>query len=202
VRHLELKQQLVFCEKYGIAPNELLLFQIILLTQEDDDPEIAKEYSMMSPCSKGNIREMLIKLQNCGLINKSFKIPEEKGVGIDPHKIPLNKNVVKDYYKCSFDLGKDLFDNYPLSAVVNGVEYKLRRVSKKFDSLEDAYRAYGKAIGWNPDTHQKIIELIKQGISNNYQFTTLCDFIVDKDWLNIEALTTDGILNNSNMKLL
>lgn len=201
MRHLELKQQLVFCEKYGIAPNELLLFQIILLTQEDDDPEIVKDYFMMRTCSKGNVRDMLIKLQDCELINKSFKIPE-KGTTIDPHKIPLNKNVVKDYYKCSFDLGKDLFDNYPLSAVVNGTEYKLRRVSKKFDSLEDAYRAYGKAIGWNPNTHKKVIELIKQGISNSYQFTTLCDFIVDKDWLNIEALTTDGILNNSNMKLL
>lgn len=201
MRHLELKQQLVFCEKYGIAPNELLLFQIILLTQEDDDPEIVKDYFMMRTCSKGNVRDMLVKLQDCELINKSFKIPE-KGTTIDPHKIPLNKNVVKDYYKCSFDLGKDLFDNYPLSAVVNGTEYKLRRVSKKFDSLEDAYRAYGKAIGWNPNTHKKVIELIKQGISNNYQFTTLCDFIVDKDWLNIEALTTDGILNNSNMKLL
>ena len=201
MRHLELKQQLVFCEKYGIAPNELLLFQIILLTQEDDDPEIVKDYFMMRTCSKGNVRDMLVKLQDCELINKSFKIPE-KGTTIDPHKIPLNKNVVKDYYNCSFDLGKDLFDNYPLSAVVNGTEYKLRRVSKKFDSLEDAYRAYGKAIGWNPNTHKKVIELIKQGISNNYQFTTLCDFIVDKDWLNIEALTTDGILNNSNMKLL
>jgi len=99
-------------------------------------------------------------------------------------------------------MGKELFDAYPISTVVNNIEYKLRRISKKFDSLEDAYRAYGKAISWNPETHNKVIELVKQGINNNYQFTTLGDFIVDRDWLNMEAMSTDGIMNNTSMKLL
>ena len=61
---------------------------------------------------------------------------------------------------------------------------------------------YGKAIGWNPEKHERILELIKQGVENNYNFTTLDDFIVDNDWLNLEAISKDGIINNSNMKLL
>ena len=81
-------------------------------------------------------------------------------------------------------------------------EYKLRRISKKFNSLEDAYLKYGKAIGWNPDKHEEILALIKQGIESNYNFTTLDDFIVDNDWLNLEAMSKDGIINNSSMKLL
>ena len=109
---------------------------------------------------------------------------------------------MKQFYKSSFELGKDLYDNYPLSTVVNGIEYKLRRISKKFNSLEEAFLKYGKAIGWNPERHEEIIALIKQGIESNYNFTTLDDFIVDNDWLNLEAMSKDGIINNSNMKLL
>lgn len=199
MKNLELLQQIKFCEQYGINPNELLLFQILLLVQEDDDD--VSEYFKLPVCSKGNTREMLIKLQDCGLINKTFKIPAT-GTSFDPHDIPLNKNVIKNYYKCSFELGKELFENYPLSTVVNNIEFKLRRVSKKFDSLEDAYKAYGKAIGWNPEKHNHIMDLLKQGIETGYQFTTLGDFIVDHDWVNMEALAVGGVMSNSNMTLL
>ena len=116
--------------------------------------------------------------------------------------IPLNKTKSKQFYKCSYELGKELYENYPLSTVVNGIEYKLRRISKKFNSLEDAYIKYGKAIGWNPEKHEEILTLIKQGIDNNYNFTTLDDFIVDNDWLNLAAISKDGIMTNSTMKML
>jgi hypothetical protein len=78
----------------------------------------------------------------------------------------------------------------------------LRRVSKKFDSLEDAYRAYGKAISWKPDTHEKVMQLIEWGKENNYQFTTLDSFIVDHDWLNIEAVRDNGTLTSDIVKML
>jgi hypothetical protein len=97
---------------------------------------------------------------------------------------------------------KELFENYPLSTIVNNCEYKLRRVSKKFDSLEDAYRAYGKAISWKPETHKNIIELINWGKDNNYQFTTLDSFIIDNDWLNIAAMKDNSVLNNNTVKLI
>ena len=201
MKHLELEQQIEFCNKHGISFNELLLLEIILVAQENDDTAIVNKYFSSKPAIKGNIREMLIHMQLVGIVNKSFKIPE-KGSNLSLFDIQLNKNIVKDFYKCSFELGSELFEAYPLSTVVNSVEYKLRRISKKFDSLEDAYRAYGKAIGWNPEKHNRIIELVKQGINNGYQFTNLGDFIVDRDWVNMEALCTDGILNNSNMTLL
>ena len=114
----------------------------------------------------------------------------------------FKEGVIKDFFKCSFEMGKELFENYPMFGLINGEPVGIRSVSKKFDSLEDAYRAYGKAISWNPETHNKVIELVKQGINNNYQFTTLGDFIVDRDWLNMEAMSTDGIMNNTSMKLL
>lgn len=201
MKHLDLKQQLTWCNTFNITPNELILFEVLLLLQENDDPESVKFYFELTESARGSFRDSLSRLQETGLVNKSYKIPE-KGTRINPYDIPLNKTKTKHFYKCSFELGKELYENYPLSTVVNGVEYKLRRISKKFNSLEDAYLKYGKSIGWNPDKHNEIIELIKQGVANNYNFTTLDDFIVDNDWLNLEAISKDGIINNSTMKLL
>lgn len=201
MKHLDLAQQLAWCKSFDITPTELLLFEVLLLLQENDDPELVKFYFELSENARGSFRESLIKLQEAGLVNKSYKIPE-RGTTVNPYDIPLNKVKSKQFYKNSFELGKELYENYPLSTVVNGIEYKLRRISKKFNSLEDAYMRYGKAIGWNPEKHERILELIKQGVENNYNFTTLDDFIVDNDWLNLEAISKDGIINNSNMKLL
>lgn len=197
MRHLEIKQQIAFCEKYGIAPNELLLLQILLLVQEDDAPEIVKDYFYLRTCSKGNTREMLIKLQDCGIINKSFKIPEI-GAYIDPHSIPFNKNVIKDYYKCSFEAGKELFEVYPQFATINGNVVGIRSVSKKYDSLEDFYRAYGKIISWNPEKHRDIINLVMWGKENNIINCTLANFIIDQKWNDLKAMR-DGDLGTVNL---
>ena len=196
-----MEAQLIFCEKYSISPNELLLLEIILIAQEGDDPAIVNDYFNSRKCARGGTLELLTNLQKVGVINKTYKIPA-KGETLVLSDIPINKNITKDFYRSAFEMGKELFEVYPVSTVVKGIEYKLRRISKKFDSLEDAFRAYGKAIRWKPEVHKKIIDLIKQGKEKNYQFTTLDDFIVDNDWVNMEAITKDGILMETNMRML
>lgn len=196
-----LEEQVVLLEKYKINSDELLFITIILLIQEgDNNPYIQLYFSLPTSC-RGSIRDLLISLQEKQVITKEYKIPPA-GTQFIPEDVSFNKNFIKNFYKGSFWIGKELFENYPLSTIVNGTEYKLRRVSKKFDSLEDAYRAYGKAISWKPDVHQHILELIEWGKNNNYQFTTLSDFIVDNDWLNIEAMQTNSIFDSNSLKML
>ena len=188
-------------DKYKISSDELLFITVILLIQEgDNNPYINLYFSLPATC-RGNIRELLVSLQHKQVITQEYKIPPS-GTKFIPEDITFNKNFTKTFYKASFWLGKELFENYPISSVVNGVEYKLRRVSKKYDSLEDAYAAYGKAISWKPDVHRNIMQLIEWGKENNYQFTTLDSFIVDHDWLNIEAIKDNSILNSNTVKLL
>lgn len=203
MKHLELKQQIKFCEKYGIAPNELLLFEIILLSQEDDCMDIVKDYFMLRACSKGSVRDMLIKLQDCGLIKKSFKIPEI-GQSIDPNDIPLNMNVIKDYRKSSFELGKELFEVYPQFCIINNCSVGIRSVSKKFDSLEDFYKFYGKSIGWNIEKHNYIIDLVNWGKENNLINCSLCNFVIDRKWDTLEAMKEGdvGTVNINAVKLV
>ena len=196
MKHLELKQQLAFCDKYKINANALLLLEIILLAQDNEEPELVKSY--FSSHVKNEILPTLTSLQNAGLILKSYKLPKQ-GEKFSILDIPLNKNMMKDFYRSSFEMGVELYESYPISTFVNGDEYKLRRISKKFDSLEDAYMAYGKAINWKPETHKRVLELIDLGKKSNYRFTNLGDFIVDHDWLNMETLATDSKQSNITM---
>lgn len=196
-----LEEQVVLLEKYNINSDELLFITVILLIQEgDDNPYINLYFSLPATC-RGGIRDLLTSLQQKQVITKEYKIPPS-GSKFIPEDVTFNKNFIKNFYKASFWIGKELFETYPISTVVNGMEFKLRRVSKKFDSLEDAYRAYGKAISWKPDVHKNIIELVEWGKQNNYQFTTLDSFIIDHDWFNIAAMKDNSILDSNTVKML
>lgn len=197
----QIDEEFVIFEKYSVTPNELFFLKMLLLSKEEDIQETIQRYFKLPEAARGSIIEMLESLQNKGIILKTYKLPK-KGEKFNPLDVPLSQNFQSHFFKASYELGKDLYDHYPTSTVVNGVEYKLRRVSKKFDSLEDAFRTYGKYIRWSQKTHEHVIKLIEWGKANNYQFTTLDDFIVDNDWLNIESMVSDGLLTNSGLTLL
>lgn len=194
MKNLELRQQLVFCEKYKIDANQLLLLEIILIAQEGDDAELVQLYFQSE--AKGSLLEQLIRLQEVGVILKSYKLPK-KGERLDLFSIPINRNLVKDFYKCSFELGKELFEEYPQFGFINGNPVGIRSVSKKFDSLEDFYRFYGKTIRWKQETHDHIIELVKWARENNILCVSLCNFVIDHRWDELEALR-NGDLANTN----
>ena len=194
MKDLNLEQQLIFCEKYSINPSELLLLEILLLAQEGEQPEIVNNYFTSRMCARGNTRELLSGLQNAGVITKAYKIPE-KGSAFNPLDVPINKNLVKDFFKCSFEMGKELFENYPMFGLINGEPVGIRSVSKKFDSLEDFYRYYGKSISWKPDKHEYIMELVSWAKDNNLLVTTLANFVIDHKWEELEALRNGEIAN-------
>ena len=197
----QIDEEFVIFEKYSVTPNELFFLKMLLLAKEEDMQDTIYRYFKLPEEARGSIIGMLESLKEKGIILSTYKVPK-KGEKFDPFDVPLSQNFQKHFFKASYDLGKDLFDHYPLSTVINGVETKLRRISNKFDTLEDAFRTYGKYIRWSETTHKHIIELIEWGKANNYNFTTLGSFIVDNDWVNLEAMTADGLLTNSGLKLL
>ena len=194
MKDLNLEQQLIFCDKYIITPNELLLLEIILLAQEGEQPEIVYNYFNANVDARGLTRPMLERLQAVGIINKTYKIPQ-KGERLNIYDIPINKNVVKDFFKCSFEMGKELFENYPMFGLINGEPVGIRSVSKKFDSLEDFYRYYGKSISWKPEKHEYIMELVSWAKDRNLLVTTLANFVIDHKWEELEALRNGEIAN-------
>ena len=95
-------------------------------------------------------------------------------------------------------MGIELFETYPQFGNINGNIIPLRGVSKKFDTLEDMYRYYGKVINWNPEIHQEILDVLKWA-KENTQFIqfTLASFVIDRRWEDLKALR-DGKLVNVN----
>lgn len=188
-------QDLAIIEKYRLTPTELFIINLIFLTQEGyEEPYLSR--FLRIPENKELFRPTLVELQSKGIILKSYKIPE-KGQKFDPLEILLNQNFFKTYWKASFELGKELFDKYPMFTNINGVTVSLRSFAKKFNSLEDMYRFYGKTIGWNAEKHREIIELIEWEQNNNIGFLrmSLSSFIIENKWNELKALKDGNIVN-------
>ena len=186
---LTLENELCLLEKYKLTPTELFTIKLILLAKEDGEYEWLQRYVQII-----KLRDILVSLQEKEIILKSWKLPKE-GQQLIVEDITFNQNFQKQYFRASFEMGEELFNIYPQSTIVNGQIYNLKRVSRKFDSLEDAFAKYAKYIHNNPEIHQEVIELVKWGIDNGYNFTTLDSFIVDNSWIAIKAMKEGNGIN-------
>lgn len=184
---LNLEEEISILSKYRITPNELTFIKTLLILQDEENEDLFKEYIESLYVCNIKLREILISLQKKEIILKSYKIPSE-GESFDPYSIPFNKNFIKNLYKSSFELGKELFEIYPQMTVINGSLVTLRGVSKHFDSLEACYFRYGKAIGWNQERHEKVLDLIKWAKERDIIKQSLSSFVINNSWLDLEAI--------------
>ena len=196
MNYLDLDNELIILEKYKLTPTELTILKYIILFQEDNSSDYLARYLGSCQENRESFRDILVSLQDKNILLKSYKIPP-KGSKFDPNDIKVNSNVVKTFWKSSFEIGKELFDTYPMFADINGNIVSIRSISKKFNTLEDAFRYYGKVIRWNPDVHNKIIELLKWEQDNGVHFInmSLSSFIIDQKWNELEALRNGELAN-------
>lgn len=187
--------EMFLMEKYSLTPTELFIVKIIYLYRENYPENYIFRY-LSIPDNKATFRDTLISLQNKGIILKSYKIPKQ-GEEFIPDEVEFNKNFEKNFIRSAFDMGKDLFDHYPMFGTINGATVSLRGVSKKFDSLEDFFRFYGKEIKWDPDLHQEILDLIDWEQENNvgYICFSLATFVIEHKWEELRALKEGKIAN-------
>lgn len=141
-----LEEEIALLDKYGLTADELLFIRCVLIMQDDNNEELFDHLYGVYKQQHINLRSILVSLQEKGVILRSYIIPAA-GQIFDPHSVQINKNFIKNIYKNSFELGKELFDNYPQFGQINQNTVPLRSVARHFDSLEDAYFRYGKNIG-------------------------------------------------------
>ena len=190
---MNIDNQLAVLEKYGLTPNEFFVLELLLMVQDDYSIEYFNRYARLN---ESVLRNSIESLQEKGVILKSYKIPKDS---INPYEIPINKNVSKTFWRASLEMGGELFEAYPMFGNINGNLVSLRSVSKRFATLEDAFRYYGKVINWNPDKHEEILDLIRWEQDNCVRFInmSLSSFIIDQKWNELKALR-DGELANIN----
>lgn len=197
---LSLDEEIHLLDRYKLTSNELLVVRVLLILQDNNEEELFHKLVLTLKSNDIQLRDILESLQNKEIVLKSFRIPKI-GDSFDPYSIPINKNFIKNLYKSSFELGKELFDEYPQFGIVNNSQVPLRGVSRFFNSLEDAYYRYGKCISWNPETHSKIIELVKWARENNLLNKSLGAFIVDNSWHDLESMKS-GEVGNYNFETI
>ena len=185
-----LENELILMRDYAITPNELYAAKVILLAQDGEYDYLQK---FVQVCY---LRSILIRLQDKGIILKTYKLPKEGDKSIFvPEDVPFNQNFLKKFYRSAYEMGEELFYTYPQSCVVNSQLFNLRTISHKFNSMEEAFAKYAKQIKNNPEIHQEILEDIKWGIENGYNFTTLDRFIVDRAWEALKAFKEGNSIN-------
>ena len=193
LRH-DLDSELILMRDYKLNPTELFTIKVILLAQDGDYTYLQQ----FSEILNGQLRLVLVHLQSKSIILKSYKLPKE-GAPFHPEDVSFNQNFLKKYYRSAFEMGQELFEEYPQSTIVNGQVFNLKTVSHKFDSLEQAFQKYAKQINNNPEIHQQILDDIRWGKENGYNFTTLDRFIVDMAHLALRAFR-EGESINMNME--
>lgn len=183
-------------EKYHLTAEESLVIELLFLASiEEGHSEYLVKYFTIQ-IDRTELRDILISLQDKGIIVKSYKIPS-KGQKFDPEAVEFNKNFLHNYRKFSGELGQEFFKEYPSIAIINGNEAPLKNYAKKFNSEEDFYFHYGKAIGWKLEKHQEVIELIKWAKDNNCTLLNMniADFTISKMWRSIKELKEgDGVM--------
>lgn len=191
---LSLEDEISLLGKYYLTPTELLTVRVLLLLQDENNEELFKKLLSTLKDLKIQFRDILVELQKKEIILKSYSIPKQ-GETFNPFIIPINKNFIKNLYKGSFEMGKELFEVYPQWTVINQNMVSLRGVSKHFDSLEDCYYKYGKSIGWNLERHSKILDLVSWGKETGVLCKSLGAFVVDNGWHDLESLKDGDGLN-------
>jgi len=185
-----LDSELILMRDFKLKPDEMFAIKVILLAQ-DGEYEYLQQYNEIL---NGGLRLILESIQSKGVILKSYKLPKP-GTTLVVEDIQFNQNFLKKYYRSAFEMGEELFYTYPQSCTVQGQVFNLRTVSKHFDSLEQAFQKYAKSIKNNPEIHQEIINNIKWGIENGYNFTTLDRFIIDRGGEALKAFKEGDSIN-------
>lgn len=186
-------KELDFLQANRLTPDELTLLMCLLIFQDDGTGKYLKQFLSILHDRNIKVRDLLIRLQNVGIINK-YNIPKE-GEPFNPNEIPINKIFLKNFYKNSNELGEELFNTYPQFGVIEGAAIPLRGVATKFNSLEEAFFSYGKAIKWNPEKHNEIIQLVKWGGDHNLICKSLAKFIIDRSWEDLKSLKNEDKVN-------
>ena len=183
---ITLNGELEIANHYGLSIEEVYIIQLLFLAsqEENHDEYLLMYYSKVSKIKRTPLKELLMSLQEKGIIKKSYKIPEGR---FDPEGIDFNENFLKRYLKYSGYLGKELLEAYPNYINISGRTYDISNYAKKFNSEEDFYFAYGKAVGWKQEEHEKVLEILKWASeSEKVSLGNICDFVISKQWTRLK----------------
>lgn len=184
-------QDLLVQEQYQLTAEEWLIVKLIFFGLDDDTQRglIPRLYASGGLTTR-TLRANLLSLQEKGIFTKEYKVPSCLEL-FDPEAVIFNKNFLKNYLRYSNELGKDLWDRYPKELG----PYRLRLTTKNFPGQskeEGLFRAYGRIIKWNPETHKRIIDILERAKEKNLITYGICEFVLSEKWEELEEQLNNG----------
>ena len=161
---MSIDREIMFMTKYQLTADELFVLRLIFYAQEGHDEYLS---SFFSECQLGHsLKSILQSLQAKGIINKSYVVPEDGSV-FNAADVDLDESAVSQFLQHSTDIGMELFEAYPAWTTINGRTFSLRNISKNFRDLDDMCWHYGKAIQFDRQKHEEILDLLEYGKTEN-----------------------------------
>lgn len=189
---MSLERELEFMIKYQLNAEEYYVVKLIFLAQESKGKYIMDYYSQIKQENK--LRDILSKLREKGIINKTYKIPTE-GSSFEPKDVDFNKTLIKSYFQHSNELGMELFMAYPSFVNINGKSCSLKNITKQFRDLDDFCFSYGKSIKFDPIVHKEVMELLQYAKEQSLIHYGILEWIGSMKWLEIKDAIDLGINN-------
>lgn len=190
-------------DEFNLTFNEYFLIKMILGFQEGKGSimyDASVKYFNLNTTVRGSIGLMMSSLVEKGYLKNVTKL----SVINDLHKVEFNKTFLKKFYKPSNKMGEEFKDSYPDFAIINGVEQNIKTVGNinRYNSIDEVGYQYAKAIGWNVNKHQHILELIDWGKSNGYNFPGMGLFVANREWEAIDKKKNGGMFNATPLQSL
>lgn len=179
--------------KYNLTGEELLLVYLTFIAQtENGNPEENRIYFQRwyEGGGKDRLRDLFNSLKEKGVIKKNYN-PS----AYDPDEIEFNQNFIKQYFKLTGELGKELWSKYPDEIYINNSRFSLKNIGKKFIDRDHFYFWYASTIGHNKTVHEKILEILDWAKSNNLINNSIIDFVASCQWESLEK-----IMGKNNLK--
>ena len=179
--HLTFEEELNLMSKYALSYEEFCLVKLIFFMQENDD-NIKYCNSYYGECRKNGLKKS--ELQS--LIDKKVLIKEtelpQAGEAIHFEDFEFRDQFIKNFYKHSHELGKELWEEFPFYILTNRINYPIKNFSKRFRDLIELFEFYGKSINYNLDYHKQIIASLKYAKENDLITSNIVDYLVGNQW--------------------
>lgn len=188
---MELNTILNIMSEFSLTADELLLVWLTLYARDEENH--AEFFRRWFTDCKGNerLKDLFNSLKEKGVIKKNYN-PNS----YIPNDIDFNSRFLNKYYKQSGKLGAELFNEYESFVFINGKNFSLKNISKKFYTLEEFFFFYSSQIGHSPDKHQEILELLKWGKENKLITYGILEFVSSHKWLELKKMKEEGYSPN------
>lgn len=179
---ISLDEDLEIMSRYKINANEFMLVKLLLLSQDHPDNDKYLDLYLKECHADGTLsREFINLLVDRRIIVKTSPVVK-KTSGIFPEDFHFNEVFIKNFFKFSDQMGKEIWDLYPDYIIGSCRNFPAKNFSKRFKDLKELFLYYAKQIKNDPKKHEQVVESLKFAIKHELITSSIIDYLLSHQW--------------------